>query len=113
MLLVVFPVAASLAQTATPIPATFFAMSAIRGDYPKLPIGTLAHQEFGWEIIERSRGKFDFNSFDNYLTAVQAHGLVDPTINTANMAMTLSAGTPGWAVADQSTCSTGIFPTGW
>jgi len=91
----------------SPIPSAFFAVSAVRADYPKVNMGTLAHNEFAWETIERSRGKFNFQSFDDYMAAVQAHGLVDPSTNTANMAMTLAAGTPGWAVADQSTCSSG------
>jgi len=89
----------------TPIPSSFFAMSAVKGDYPKVSAGTLAHQDFAWETIERTRGNFNFTSFDNYMAGAQAHGLVDLASNTANFAMTLAAGTPGWAVANQSTCS--------
>jgi uncharacterized protein (TIGR03437 family) len=92
------------AQSNTPIPSTFFAMSANGGNYPRVTIGTLAHQSFAWPVIEPSRGKFNFQVFDNYLADAQAHGLVDPATNTVNMAMTLAAGTPGWAVADQKSC---------
>jgi N-acetylglucosamine-6-sulfatase len=97
--------------TSTPVPPTFFAMSAVRADYPKVTIGTLAHQEFAWARIEKSRGTFDFQPFDNYMNDVKKNGLVDTVTNTANMAMTLSAGTPNWAVADQSTCSPGANGT--
>jgi N-acetylglucosamine-6-sulfatase len=99
---------ASLASPlATPIPATFFAMSTVQGtDYPKAPIGTLAHLDFAWGKIEQSRGSFSFLAYDNAVAQAQLHGLVDTTSNTANMAITLAAGTPAWAVADQSTCST-------
>ena len=31
------------------------------------------------------------------MTALGQHGLVDAATNTANMAMTLAAGTPSWA----------------
>ncbi len=87
------------------MPSTFFAMSAVEGDYPKVTIGTLGHQEFAWGRIEQSRGNFNFQLFDDYLDVAQQHGLVDPVTNVANFAMTLAAGTPGWAVGDHSTCS--------
>jgi uncharacterized protein (TIGR03437 family) len=85
-------------------------MSAVEGDYPKVNIGLLAHQQFAWETIERTKGNFNFTAFDNYMTAARQHGLVDPATNTASFAMTLSAGTPGWAVADKSTCSVASGP---
>ena len=94
-------------QANTPVPATFFTMSAVEQDYPKVLFGTLGHQGFAWVTMERTKGKFDFQAFDNYMAAAQAHGLVDSATNTANFAMTLAAGTPGWAVADQQTCNTG------
>ena len=93
--------------TSNPVPPAFFAMSAVRADYPKVTIGTLAHQEFAWTRIEQTRGNFNFQPFDAYMTDLKQHGLVDAVTNTASMAMTLSAGTPNWAVADQSTCSPG------
>ncbi|MFI5166730.1 MAG: sulfatase-like hydrolase/transferase [Thermoanaerobaculales bacterium] len=93
------------------IPASFFAMSAVGPTYPAVTFGTLAHQDFAWARIEHSRGSFDFGLFDGYIAAVQQHGLVDSATNTANMAMTLAAGTPGWAVADQNTCSPGAGGT--
>jgi uncharacterized protein (TIGR03437 family) len=92
------------AQSGGPIPASFFAMSAVQGDYPRVNIGALAHQQFAWETIERSRGVFDFSVFDSYMTGAVSHGLIDSATNTANFAMTLAAGTPSWAVADQSSC---------
>jgi N-acetylglucosamine-6-sulfatase len=97
--------------TTTPVPPTFFAMSAVRDNYPKVTIGTLAHQEFAWARIEQSKGTFNFQPFDNYVNDVKKNGLVDTVTNTASMTMTLSAGTPNWAVADQSTCSPGANGT--
>jgi uncharacterized protein (TIGR03437 family) len=93
------------AQSSSPIPSTFFAMSAVQGDYPRVTAGMLAHQNFAWVTIEPSKGKFNFQFFDNYISTAQLRGLVDPDTNTVNMAMTLAAGTPAWAVADKSTCS--------
>ena len=109
----------SSAQTNTPlsvepdqqdnaVPATFFATSAVGGNYPKVMIGTLAHQEFAWGRIEKSRGSFDFSLFDGYVAAAQQHGLVDSATNTANLAITLAAGTPAWAA---SSCSPGAACT--
>jgi N-acetylglucosamine-6-sulfatase len=88
----------------TPLPSTFFAMSALGGLYPPMRFGTLAHQDFAWDRIEPSRGRFDFSYFDDYIAAAKQHGLVDTATNTANFVMTLSSGSPRWAVADQSTC---------
>ncbi len=93
------------AQSSTPIPSAFFAMSSVKGDYPKVTIGTLAHSDFAWPRIEPTRGTFNFQFFDDYMSLLQQHGLVDSATNTANTAMTLAAGTPGWAVANQSSCS--------
>lgn len=93
------------------IPASFFGMSAVQGDYPRVSHGLLAHQGFAWVTIEKSRGKFDFNAFDNYMAGAIKHGLVDPATNVANFAMTLAAGTPDWALADHSTCGGGPMCT--
>ena len=95
------------AQSNTPVPSTFFAVSGVRGNYPEVTVGLLAHQEFAWGMIEQSRGVFDFKLLDNYMANVQLYGLVDPVTNTANIAMTLSDGTPIWAVADHTTCTGG------
>ncbi|MGO9261650.1 MAG: hypothetical protein ACLQU1_35900 [Bryobacteraceae bacterium] len=93
------------AQTGSPVPPTFFAMSALPvTDFPKVSIGALAHPGFAWETIEQSRGVFNFQAFDTYVAGAVAHGLVDPATNTVNMSITLGL-TPSWAVADQSTCS--------
>src|ERR1035438_5678260 len=94
------------AQSTSPIPATFFAMSSVGGDYPRVTIGTLAHADFAWQSVGHTKGTFDFGTFDSLLADAQLHGLVDPVTNTADMAITLAAGTPGWTVADKSTCRT-------
>ena len=94
------------AQSATPVPATFFEMSALPvTDAPKIPVGGLGHPGFAWETIEQSKGVFDFRTFDNYVATAQQLGLVDSATNTVNMSITLGL-TPDWAVANQSSCST-------
>jgi uncharacterized protein (TIGR03437 family) len=95
---------AVLSRAQSPVPSTFFAVSAVQNDYPKVNMGTMAHNGFAWVTIERAKGKFDFQAFDNYIAGLRAHGLIDPSTNTANLAMTLAAGTPSWALADQSSC---------
>ncbi len=93
------------AQTATPIPASFFAVSMTNAkDVPAVPMGTIGHGEFAWQRIEQLKGVFDFSVFDAYVAAAKANGLVDASTNTAEVAITLAAGTPAWAVADKSTC---------
>ena len=99
--------APAAAQPATPIPPEFFAVSMINAnDAPGVPAGTITHGDFAWQRIEQSRGVFTFAVFDAYVAAAVANGLVDASTNTASVAITLAAGTPSWAVADKSTCST-------
>ena len=100
------PVPAS-AQTATPIPPEFFGVAMINAkDVPAVPMGTVAHGDFAWQRVEQQKGVFDFSILDAYVAAAVSNGLVDTSTNTANVAITLAAGTPGWAVADKSTCGT-------
>ena len=107
MLIVLVPALPAAAQTATPIPPEFFSVSMINAkDSPAVPMGTIGHGDFAWQRIEQVKGTFDFTLFDAYVAAAQANGLVDAATNTANVAITLAAGTPGWAVADKSTCGT-------
>ena len=97
----------SRAQTATPISPEFFGVSMINGnDVPAVPMGTVAHGNFAWQRVEQQKGVFDFSVPDAYVAAAQKNGLVDATTNTVSVAVTLAAGTPGWAVADKSTCGT-------
>ena len=88
------------------IPATFFAINTVNpDDYPKLTFGTLSHPEIGaWAWIEKSKGIYDFNLFDKYISDAAAHGLVDGT-KTVNMTMTLGE-TPPWAASDPKSCKT-------
>ena len=95
------------AQTATPIPPEFFGVAMVNAkDAPAVPMGTVAHGDFAWQRIEQQKGVFDFSLFDAYVATAVSNGLVDTSTNTANVAITLAAGTPGWAVADKSTCGT-------
>jgi uncharacterized protein (TIGR03437 family) len=93
----------AFSQSGNAIPPSFLAISAIQQNYPLPMIGALSHQEFLWGQIEQAPSVYDFSWFDQYVGAAQQHGLVDAT-NTASVAITLSGGTPSWAVADQSTC---------
>jgi uncharacterized protein (TIGR03437 family) len=104
----VLAVACSLvcpAQTARPIPASFFGATTIQApDYPKFAIGLLGHPStLAWGWIERSKGVYNFSGFDSYVTQAVQHGLVDDT-NTVDMAITFGS-TPQWAAADTRTCT--------
>jgi N-acetylglucosamine-6-sulfatase len=95
------------AQTATPIPPEFFGVSMVNAkDPPAVPAGTIGHGDFAWQRVEQQKGVFDFSVLDAYVATAVANGLVDASTNTASVAITLAAGTPGWAVADKSTCGT-------
>jgi hypothetical protein len=98
--------AAQTPSASGPIPSTFFAMTALKPtDLPKVTIGTLGHpSDFAWTSIGRSQGVYNFTGYDSYVTAATKIGLLDTTTNTLNMAFTLGM-TPGWAKADQSSCS--------
>lgn len=99
--------APSRAQTATPIPPEFFGVSMVNAkDAPAVPMGTVAHGDFAWQRVEQQKGVFDFSILDAYVDAARKNGLVDMSTNTASVAITLAAGTPGWAVANKSTCGT-------
>jgi hypothetical protein len=84
------------------LPLTFFAMNiAAPNDFPAVTLGTLGHPtELAWTSIESQKGQFDYALFDGW--AQEAPKGAD---GVAEMVVTLGA-TPGWAVADQSTCTT-------
>ncbi len=107
LLAIVTAAAPGLAQSTTPIPPEFFGVAMVNAkDPPAVPMGTIAHGDFAWQRVEQQKGVFDFSILDAYVAAAQADGLVDAVTNTASVAITLAAGTPGWAVADKSTCGT-------
>jgi hypothetical protein len=86
--------------SAAQVPQSFFAMSTASVlDMPKVPYGTLGHPGvFAWTAIEgTARGTYNFQNIDAYVKrAPQVNGV-------AQIDLTLGY-TPGWAVADQSTC---------
>jgi hypothetical protein len=93
------------AQTTTPIPASFFAISPIHSaDFPPLSFGTEGHPDFTWTAMEPSRGVFDFTVLDPYVYDARNRGLYDPATNTVRIVLTLGL-TPSWAVTDQKTCT--------
>src|SRR5450755_1486512 len=96
VLLILAPALPAAAQTGTPLPPEFFGVSMVNAkDVPAVPMGTVAHGDFAWQRIEQQRGVYDFTLFDVYVGAAVANGLVDASTNTANVAITLAAGTPG------------------
>ena len=95
--LIVSLCAASVSQ----VPSTFFTVStASVFDLPKVPYGTLGHPGvMAWSAIETSRGVFNFKQIDGFvLHAPQLNGVAQIVLDLAY--------TPGWAVADQSSCRT-------
>jgi hypothetical protein len=80
------------------IPASFFGMTTLQpSDYPAVPVGTLGHPpNFAWGWIEQTKGNFDFSLFDQFANDAQQHGI--PMVLTFGW-------TPGWAVADPTTCA--------
>jgi hypothetical protein len=83
------------------IQPTFFGMGvATTGDMPKVSYGTLSHPPIAWTSIEGAgRGKYNFKSMDSFVKNA-------PKDSTGASLIVFDIGgwTPGWAVADQTTC---------
>jgi len=82
------------------IAPTFFGMgAAVASDPPKVTYGTLSHPAVAWTSIEgASRGTYSFKAID-------AFAKIAPKDANGVAIMDLVFGwTPGWAVADQTTC---------
>jgi len=79
----------------------FFAMGvATTTDMPKVSYGTLAHPPVGWTTIEGAgRGVYNFTSMDQFVkkSPKDANGV-------AQIVVDLGGWTPGWAVANQTSC---------
>lgn len=104
LLAVIILVVPCSAQSGTPVPATFFAVSPWKpADFPNVSFGSIAHPQFTWPAVEKARGQFDFTLLDGYIADAQQRGLIDPATNTVPMALTLGL-TPSWALNDQSSC---------
>ncbi len=84
----------------TQVASTFFGMGAASPtDMPKVSYGVLSHPAVAWTEIEGTgRGIYNFKSIDSFVRGApkDANGvaLIDIPFGW----------TPGWAVADQSTC---------
>jgi hypothetical protein len=80
---------------------TFFGMGvATTADMPKVSYGTLSHPPVAWTAIEGAgRGKYNFKSLDAFVTKApkDANGV-------SLLVLDIGGWTPGWAVADQTTC---------
>ena len=83
------------------IQPSFFAMGvASTNDMPKVSYGTIAHPPVGWTTIEGTgRGVYNFKSMDQFVkkSPKDANGV-------AQIVIDLGGWTPGWAVADQTSC---------
>ncbi|HUO13887.1 MAG TPA: hypothetical protein VMX38_02785 [Verrucomicrobiae bacterium] len=79
---------------------TFFAMGAASAsDMPKVTYGVMSHPAVAWTQIEGSgRGKFNFTVIDNFVKGSPKDS------NGVALIDVVFGWTPGWAVADQSTC---------
>ena len=87
------------------MPASFFALNNVDPtDDPAadgMLYGAVGHPiRLAWPYIETSRGTYDFSFYDQYAAIAPKEG---PGGTVAVMDLTLGI-TPGWAVADQSTC---------
>jgi hypothetical protein len=87
------------------VPASFLALNNVDPtDNPATDgmfYGAVGHPiRLAWPYIETSRGVFDFSFYDEYAAVAPK----DPTNNTVAMLDLTLGMTPGWAIADQSTC---------
>jgi hypothetical protein len=87
------------------LPQSFFALNNVDPtDDPTadgMLYGAVGHPiRLAWPYIESSRGVFDFSYYDEYAAIAPREG---PNGVVAVMDLTLGM-TPGWAIADQSTC---------
>ncbi len=75
---------------------SFYSVARGAYDFPAVPIGRLGHSPYyAWGWIEQTKGNYDFTLFDPYVQYAQQHGI--PVVLTFGW-------TPGWAVADPTTC---------
>jgi hypothetical protein len=98
----------AITGTLTPLAASaqigpsFFGMGAVDStDMPKVSYGILSHPPLAWTAIEgTARGVYDFDSTDAYVAGA-------PKDDRGVAQIDIVFGwTPGWAVANQSNCST-------
>jgi hypothetical protein len=82
------------------IPTTFFGMGvAVAADPPKVNYGTLSHPAVAWTAIEgKARGTYNFKAIDNFAK------IAPKDANGVALLDLVMGWTPGWAVADQSSC---------
>jgi hypothetical protein len=82
------------------IPTTFFGMGvAVTTDPPKVNYGTLSHPAVAWTSIEgTARGTYSFKAIDAFVK------LAPKDANGVALIDLVFGWTPGWAVADQTTC---------
>ncbi len=79
---------------------TLFSMGIASGaDLPKVTYGVVSHPAVAWSQIEGAgRGKYNFKSIDSFVTKAPKDS------NGVALIDIVFGWTPGWAVADQTTC---------
>src|ERR1700693_4801733 len=111
-----FNAIATGALNAGTLPPSFFATSIqvccpqTVTDFPPPSVnpGAYGHPTaLHWSWIEPARGQYDWARFDEYINAAKSRGLVDA--NSAVFGMFVLSGTPGWAVADQTSCKVNVI----
>jgi hypothetical protein len=82
------------------IPSSFFGMGvSSAADTPKVTYGTLSHPGVAWTNIEgTARGTYSFRATDSFVK------IAPKDANGVALVDIVMGWTPGWAVADQSTC---------
>jgi len=82
------------------LPQNFFTLStANTADMPKVPYGTLGHPgSLVWTAVETSRGFYNWKQIDGFVKKAP-----HDSNGVAQIDLTLGY-TPGWAVANQSSC---------
>lgn len=88
------------------LPTTFFVLNNVDPtDDPTADgmfYGAVGHPiRLAWPYIETSRGVYDFSFYDQYVAIAPKRGSGTSTVALMNLTLGM---TPGWAVADQSTC---------
>jgi hypothetical protein len=65
---------ASLTPPSVPVPADFFGIHVILGNWPTVSFGVVRSSGVGWPKIEPQKGQFSWSELDSQVAAAQQHG---------------------------------------